>query len=389
LKNQQLDPASESARMAGLQAKKDALATRLRDVQGRIQQLSQLGPQIADLERQRQLEETNYKYFQGTLEKARVDEALDPSKMPNISAVQRASPPILVTAMRDKIAWGFAVGGLALGMVFALIKELMLRRTISRPVEIEKSVGVTPLMSIPYSKRQRSVAKRNGNVGLRVPKKAPSRNLAPWNSDHFIRPYCEAIRDRLGLYFELHHLTHKPKLVGVAGFSERGGTSTLAAGLAAALSETNEGKVLLVDANLGPDQVHPFFKGRPAYALNAALRPDGPMDPAADNLYLATVGTEKAGPAQLGLKRFFDLMPNLKASDFDYIIFDMPTLSQTSPTLGMAAFMDKMLLIVEAGKDSRETVKRGYRALISGRDNVSVVVNKCRSYTPKWVDGEL
>ena len=82
-------------------------------------------------------------------------------------------------------------------------------------------------------------------------------------------------------------------------------------------------------------------------------------------------------------------MPNLKASDFDYIIFDMPILSQTSPTLGMAAFMDKMLLVVEAGKDSRETVKRGYRTLVNGRDNVSVVVNKSRSYTPKWVDGEL
>ena len=31
---------------------------------------------------------------------------------------------------------------------------------------------------------------------------------------------------------------------------------------------------------------------------------------------------------QLALKRFFDLMPNLKASDFDYVIFDMPPLEQ-------------------------------------------------------------
>jgi Mrp family chromosome partitioning ATPase len=377
--------------LAGLQAKKDALATQLHDVQGRIQQLSQLGPRIADLERQKQLEETNYKYFEGTLEKARVDEALDPSKMPNISAVQRASPPFLVTKTRNKVMGGFAIGGLALGALFALLKELMLRRTISRPIEIEKFVGVTPLMSIPYtSKREISPAsKRNGKADGLVPGRASDKNVAPWDANHFMRPYCEAIRDRLGLYFELHHLTHKPKLVGVAGFSEGGGTSTLAAGLAAALSETNDGKVLLVDANLGPDQVHPFFKGRPAYALNAALTPNGPIDAAAENLYLATVGSSTAGPAQLGLKKFFDLMPNLKASDFDYIIFDMPILGQTSPTLGMAAFMDKVLLVVEAGKDSRETVKRGYKTLVRGRDNVSVVVNKSRSYTPKWVDGEL
>jgi Mrp family chromosome partitioning ATPase len=212
--------------------------------------------------------------------------------------------------------------------------------------------------------------------------------LAPWEAGHFIRPYCDAIRDRLGLYFELNHLTHKPKLVGVAGFSEAAGTSTLAAGLAASLSETNDGKVLLVDINLGPENVHPFFKGKPAYSLKAALKPHGAIASAADNLYLATVGSPSAGPAQLGLKKFFDMMPNLKASDFDYIIFDMPPLGQTSPTWGMAAFMDKLLLVVEAEKNNRELIKRGYGKLVAGRDNVAVVVNKVRSYVPKWLDAE-
>ena len=91
----------------------------------------------------------------------------------------------------------------------------------------------------------------------------------------------------------------------------------------------------------------------------------------------------------MGLKKFFSLVPNLKASDFDYIIFDMPPLGQTSPTLGMAPFMDKLLVMVTAGKDNRETVKRGFKALVSGRDNVSVLLNKVRDYAPKWMDGEL
>ena len=116
----------------------------------------------------------------------------------------------------------------------------------------------------------------------------------------------------------------------------------LAAGLAASLSETDDGKVLLVDVKLGPEEVHPFFRGKPAYPLNKALKPSDSIASAADNLYLATVGSPNSGgPAQLVLKRFFDMMPNMKASDFDYIIFDMPPLDQTSPTWGMAAFMDK------------------------------------------------
>jgi Mrp family chromosome partitioning ATPase len=270
---------------------------------------------------------------------------------------------------------------------FALLKEIVLSHNIKRAVEIERFVGVTPLLSIPYSAtaRLQSASKRNGKAMPLVPKQKQSSNIAPWDANHFIRPYCEAIRDRLGLYFELNRLTHKPKLVGVAGFAEGLGTSTLAAGLASALSGTNDGKVLLVDVNLGPEQVHPFFKGRPAYPLNTALMPSGAMAAAADNLYLATVGSPNAGPAQLGLKKFFDLMPNLKASDFDYIIFDMPHLSETSPTWGMAAFMDKVLLVVEAEKNNRDVVKRGYRKLVSERDNVSVVLNKARSYGPKWL----
>jgi hypothetical protein len=54
----------------------------------------------------------------------------------------------------------------------------------------------------------------------------------------------------------------------------------------------------------------------------------------------------------------------------------------------MTAFMDKVLLVVEAEKNNREIVKRGYAALASQRNNVSVVLNKTRSYLPKWLDSE-
>ena len=80
------------------------------------------------------------------------------------------------------------------------------------------------------------------------------------------------------------------------------------------------------------------------------------------------------------------MMPNLKASDFDYIIFDMPPLHQTSPTWGMAALMDKVLVVVESEKNNRDVVKRSYRRLTTERDNVSIVVNKARSYGPKALE---
>src|SRR5437899_11181907 len=115
-------PLSEKARVAGIEAKVETLKTKLRDIQQKMKQLSELSPQMEDLERKRELDEANYKYFAASLEKARVDEALDPSKMPNISAVQRPSPPVPETITRIKITLGLAGGGIALGIALALLR---------------------------------------------------------------------------------------------------------------------------------------------------------------------------------------------------------------------------------------------------------------------------
>src|SRR6266478_6246364 len=394
-KSQPSEKTSESAkaRVAGIGAKVETLKSHLHDVQQRMRQLSELTPQMEELERKQEMDEANYKYFAASLEKARIDEALDPSKMPNISAVQRPSPPVLESKTRNKITLALAGGGLALGVAIVLLRGLVLNRTVGRPLELETRLHIPLMLSIPYTNPRNGHLARPANGAPANPEALAAKRrhpkLAPWEPGHFMRRYCDAIRDRLGFYFELNNLTHKPKLVGVAAFSEAAGASTLAAGLAASLSETDEGKVLLVDINLGPEEVHPFFKGKPAYSLTAALKPQSEIASASENLYLATVGSSSPGGlAQIGLKKFFDMLPNMKASDFDYIIFDMPPLHQTSPTWGMAAFMDKLLLVVEAEKNSRDVIKRGYRKLVAERDNVAVVVNKARSYVPKLLDAE-
>jgi hypothetical protein len=50
--------------------------------------------------------------------------------------------------------------------------------------------------------------------------------------------------------------------------------------------------------------------------------------------------------------------------------------------------MDKLLLVVEAEKTGRDAAKRGYTQLSSARANVSVILNKTRSYLPKRLNGE-
>jgi uncharacterized protein involved in exopolysaccharide biosynthesis len=146
----QTDLRGERARLAGMKSKVDDMRRQKAELQERVKQLTDIGPQITNLERTKEMEEQDYKYYSGALQKARIDEALDPSKMPNISAIQRPSPPGLVTKTRNKIALGFAGGGLALGLSIALLSELFLSRSYKRRSEIEHQLRSPVMLSIPY-----------------------------------------------------------------------------------------------------------------------------------------------------------------------------------------------------------------------------------------------
>src|SRR5262249_33269110 len=89
--------------------------------------------------------------------------------------------------------------------------------------------------------------------------------------DRFLHPFSEALRDRLITFFEIKNLTHKPKLVALASCSKGSGVSSIARGLAASLSETGDGNVLLVDMNHEHGATQDFHCGKLACGLDDAL----------------------------------------------------------------------------------------------------------------------
>ena len=385
--NNRPDLRYELSRLAALQGKTEALKSQLAGFKEEAALLAEVGPQIEQLEQKKAVESANYKYYQGSLEKARIDEALDPSKMPNISVVQKPSPAMPAIGDLKKMALRLAGGSLLLGLALAFLTELGLDKTVKRPIELE-GMRIPWMLSIPDTTRnghRKLLHARNGATLATTNGRKP----APWDEGHFIRPFCESLRDRLMLYFQLRNMNHKPKLVAVTSCSGGAGTSTLAGGLAAALSETGEGKVLLVDMNAGHEEIHPFFEGHHVTSLSDIIQPGSKASSVDDNLYLAKGGSGNPGTMQIVPKKFYEMIPRLKASDFDFIIFDMPALGRTSLTLAMAGCMDKVLLVVESERSNRNVVRQNFKELSSVKANVSTVLNKSRTYGPKWLQSEV
>lgn len=429
---------SEIARLRALEAKKEYLESEQTSFGSKVSNLTSIGTELSKLERRKKIESEKLQLLESNLEQARMDESLktlDPSKMPNIGIVQKPSAAFLAPAVNRKIALGiiFCCTAFAVGLAFFI--DLFLDRSVRRPQEIEGRLQTRLALTIPHllklenrgtrtsrsKKRRRKERSRrssgsikndraielsgdrsSGKSGARRRRRHRSSSLQPWHSDHFIRPYTDTIRDRLGYYFQINQILHKPKLIGVTSVSNGVGTSTLAAGLAASCSENGYGKVLLVDMNGSQTSVHSFDAGKPVRSLPEALRSSATRarpeseshetsaeKPVENQLYLATATVGKNGSTKRIMpKEFYDLMPQFELSDFDYIVFDMPPISATTPTLSLAGFMDKVLLIVDAEHTDREDLTRAHSELVDSNADTACILNKFDAIAPKWLPGQ-
>jgi uncharacterized protein involved in exopolysaccharide biosynthesis/Mrp family chromosome partitioning ATPase len=248
-----------------------------------------------------------------------------------------------------------------------------------------------PYQTLRVGKVEFSIEKNEAKAVEVAKKSAPT--MPPWDPRHALRPFYDTLRDRLITYFEVKNLTHNPKLVALTSCGDSAGVTSTAAGLAAALSETGEGNVLLVDMNVERGAAHHFYKGHLSCGIDEALKKDKRDEARVqNNLYVVTESSSNSDEDSLPRvlpKRFTSLVPKLKASDYDYIIFDMPPMSQISITPRLARFMDMVMVVVESEKTDREVVQRAVNMLTEARANVGVVLNKRKKYVPKQLQQEL
>jgi Mrp family chromosome partitioning ATPase len=375
------------------------LETHLSMVQSNAAVLAELDPQIREAELQWMMDSTNLMNVAVEMQGRRASENMGAGKVLNITWVQSPTPAALDDKKLKKKLMTVFGGCAALGFALAFLIEMMLDRSIKRSVDVERHLKLPVFLAIPDTTwdgrvRLRLPWRRNGSkhaengAGAQQPE-----SLTIWEPVHHLQQYTNGLCERLMTYFEVKDMNlKKPKLVGVTACGKgRSGVTTLASGLAAALSRTGNGNVLLVDMKNEQGVAHSFFNGRPGCELSDVLEPGNRAEAQVEgNLFVASMQEETPGPSmKVAPTGFTHLMPKIKGSDYDYIIFDMPPVSATSSTPRMTGYMDIVLLVLEAEKTGQQTAARASALMRDARANVAAVLNKCRPHVPAMLGQEL
>lgn len=379
-----IDPLAEAAKLDALVAKVKILGEQLKEVETAALEFAQDEPNIAQLERDIVSYDKQYNYYSTAADEASVDESLYSSRMSNISVLQYASPAYLATGALLKLLGGALCGGVGLGVGMALLIEFITDRSVRRPKQVTGKLNVPLYLSVPKLNLPQGGA---GTPGAGTPGGG-----APAGGDaEELNKFAEALRDRLIMHFQIKDVTHKPKLIGVTSCGRGAGVTTLATSLAASLSETGEGNVLYVDVNQQMKaSAHPFRKGKPAVGITEVLG-EGSRESAmvSENLFMVSLGDPNSNKVGVLPKKLANLVPEIRKSNYDYIIFDLPPVTQTSVAARVSGLMDTTVMVLEAEKTQEELARQAVKLLEESNTELVAVLNKHKRYLPQSLESDL
>jgi len=182
---------------------------------------------------------------------------------------------------------------------------------------------------------------------------------APWGFDESFGEHCREILAGL----DWPNRSTDLRTLGFTSCRAGEGVSTVAAQVAAAAAAQNEGRVLLVEANvLRPSCAARFgVAAGPGFVeclVNEDKLEDLVQPVAQSNLWTLTAGKMRGSPAQLfnapGLPQFvLDV-----ARQYELVVFDLPPVGVASCAQQLTVVLDGVLLVVEADSTRWDAAQR-------------------------------
>lgn len=297
----------------------------------------------------------------------------------NISVIEIAIPPEIPISPRRLMSVAAALFLSTLfGMGLALVLEY-LDDTIKTTEEIENYLQLPALAAIPTidSIPKRKLLLVGGSEVDEDPGKSELLISADPRS-----ALAEAYR-HLRTSILLSTAGHAPKSLLITSSLPSEGKTTTATNTAISLAQTGA-RVLIIDADMRRPRLHNVFDIDNGVGLSSLLASELD-DQAISNavrqdektkLFLLTSGPIPPNPAELiGSEQMATLMRMLQTR-FTHVVVDSPPIASFTDGVLIASMVDGVILVVHAGKSSRQVVKRSRQLLLEiGAKIFGVVLN--------------
>ena len=305
--------------------------------------------------------------------------------MTEARVITRASRPLEKTSPKSlRILALAAIGGLALGLALAVLREIS-DRVFRTSSQVEAQLKTECLALVPKIAPGGKVA----SVETNAPADIPTSRMLPLSAgvgrqviDSPLSRFAEAIR-AVKLSADLGSVDKSNKVIGITSSLPNEGKSTIATALAQ-LSAHSGSRVIMVDCDLrNPSLSQELVPNATAGLIDvvtqsASLEEVIWTDPSTKLSFLPVVAKSRLTHtseilASDAVRRLFD---RLRGS-YDYVIVDLSPLAPVVDVRSTVHLLDSYVLVIEWGKTKIDVVEHALNATRGIYDNLlGVILNK-------------
>ena len=324
--------------------------------------------------------DTNRQLYDSMLQKVKeagITAAMRASNLRVVDVAERPLVPYKPNPLRNALLG--LVGGLGIGIVFVVMRE-RIDRSIQSPGDAPAFLNMPEFGVIPsaqsdtgrrlYGKSYGGAASldaaQNGNgstpelLELTMLRRSPSL-------------LAESFRSTLtSILFSNQNGSPAPRLIVLTSASPAEGKTTVLTNLGLAMVETHR-RVLLIDGDLRRPRLHDIFNVANDFGFRDVLDSKAPIEEVAPRAILETetpglhVMPSGSMAASISTVLHSAQLPNLLAylqDQFDAVFIDTPPMLQMPDARILARAADGVILVLRAGKTTRDTAQLASQRLI-------------------------
>ncbi len=339
---------SQQSKRESIAAAGDEVESRLADAEEQILALArriESEGKTDELTAELQILTGSYTTLAEKLEQLRINEQLETGAGRVVSPAIAESEPVAPSPLRNAVL-GVAVG-LVLGLAMAFLYEY-LDDSLKSTEEVERVFGAPVLGTIPLEKFEKGETRRLTVL------QAPTSSAAE---------AYRVLRNSL----EFVNFEHELKTIVLTSAAPAEGKSTVAANLAASLSQAGK-KVVVLSCDFRRPTTEEFFGVNNLIGLSDVLLGTHTLKsalqrPGDDSLLVLTSGKMPPNPAELlGSTKMQALLAELEEWA-DWVIVDTPPLLAVADPASVARWADGVLMVTQAGRSTRDSAKKAVELL--------------------------